>query len=141
MAEHKYPFIPKPYYAAVMFAAKMIRENGYFNKAIQQAAKYYGVDPSELEKHVRARQAAGQKGKKRGSYQYYRYKGKADLYYGETDSFFGTMVFDEVIKATSENNAFKRLWNKLLECYDPQLANLHFDLEIDGEVVPNPKAK
>lgn len=62
-----YPYIPKPYYAATMFACKMIRENGYFNKAIRTAARYYGVDSSELAKHVRARQAAGQKGKKRGS--------------------------------------------------------------------------
>ena len=47
-----YPYIPKQYYAAVMFACKMIRENGYFNKAINTAANYYNVNPKEVEKHV-----------------------------------------------------------------------------------------
>ena len=65
MAEHKYPYIPKKYFKPVMFACKMIRENGYFNKAVQTAANYYGVDADEVAKHVRARQGAGQKGKKR----------------------------------------------------------------------------
>lgn len=67
MTEYKYPYIPKPYYPAVMLACKIIREERAFNKAINSAAKYYGVDKNELEKHVRARQAAGQRGKKRES--------------------------------------------------------------------------
>lgn len=44
MAEKsKYPWIPKEYYAAVMFACKMIRENGCCNKDVHIAADYYGV--------------------------------------------------------------------------------------------------
>lgn len=67
---YKYPYISREYYAAVMFACKMIRQNGYFNKAIQKAADYYGVDEDKLAKHVRARQGAGQKGTTR-KYKWY----------------------------------------------------------------------
>lgn len=59
----KYPWIPRKYYPAVMYASKMIRETGFFNKAIETAADYYDVDEDEVAKHVRARQAAGQKAK------------------------------------------------------------------------------
>lgn len=58
----KYPRIPKQYFPAVMFACKIIREEGAFNKALSVASNYYGVDKSELEKYIRARQAAGQRG-------------------------------------------------------------------------------
>ena len=68
---YKYPYVPKRYYPAVMFACKMIRENGYFNKAIRTAADYYNVDEEELERHVRARQAAGQAGKPRGKMKWF----------------------------------------------------------------------
>ena len=69
---NKYPYIPKEYYAAVMFACKIIRETHYFNKAIKTAANYYHVDADELERHVRARQAAGQQGAFKGrKYNYY----------------------------------------------------------------------
>lgn len=64
MANYKYPYIPHEYYAAVMFACKMIKEKGYKNKAISTAASYYGVDEDEVRKHVEARAAAGQRGKK-----------------------------------------------------------------------------
>lgn len=63
---YKYPYIPKEYYAAVMFACKMIRNDGYFNKAVNTAAKYYHVDASEVAYHVRARQSAGQEGASKG---------------------------------------------------------------------------
>lgn len=64
----KYPFIPdKRMYAAVMGACKYIRERGYFNKAISYYADKYDVDSEELAKHIRARQAAGQKGRKSAS--------------------------------------------------------------------------
>lgn len=49
-------------YAPVMFACKMIRQDGYFNRAVSTAAKYYNVDADEVTNHVRARQAAGQQG-------------------------------------------------------------------------------
>ena len=62
--EHKYPYIPKAYYAAVMFACKLIRETGYKNKSIQTAARYYDVDEDEVRKHVDRRAAAGAKGKR-----------------------------------------------------------------------------
>ena len=64
MADYKYPYIPREYYPATMFACKLIHEHGTFNRAIEAAADYYNVDESTLAKHVRARQAAGQKGKK-----------------------------------------------------------------------------
>lgn len=64
MSDYKYPFIPREYYPAVMGACKMIRETGYFNKAVSFYADKYNVDRDELEKHIRARQSAGQKGKK-----------------------------------------------------------------------------
>ena len=68
---YKYPYIPKEYYAATMFACKLIREYGTFNRAISTAAGHYDVNEDELAKHVRARQAAGQKGKKRGKMQWF----------------------------------------------------------------------
>ena len=60
----KYPYIPdKKMFAAVMGACSYIRETGYFNKAVSYYADKYHVDPLELAKHIRARQAAGQKGR------------------------------------------------------------------------------
>ena len=60
----KYPYIPnKRMFAAVMGACSYIRETGYFNKAVSYYAEKYGVDEKELAKHIRARQAAGQKGR------------------------------------------------------------------------------
>ena len=64
MSKYKYPYVPRDYYPAVMFACKLIREHGTFNRAIETAADYYNVDEDTLAKHVRERQAAGQKGKK-----------------------------------------------------------------------------
>ena len=52
----KYPWIEKKYYPAVMFACKLIREDGYFNKAIKASAKYYKVDEDTLKRLVRERQ-------------------------------------------------------------------------------------
>ena len=60
----KYPYIPdKRMFAAVMGACSYIRETGYFNKAVSYYADKYGVDEKELAMHIRARQAAGQKGR------------------------------------------------------------------------------
>ena len=64
MNEHKYPYIPKAYYGAVMFACKLLRETGNKNKSVQTAARYYDVDEAEVRKHVDRRAAAGAKGKK-----------------------------------------------------------------------------
>lgn len=58
----KMPYIAdKKLYAATMFAAKMIRENGYFNKDCRVAANYYGVDEDDVAREVRRRQSVGQK--------------------------------------------------------------------------------
>ena len=63
MSGYKYPYIAdKTMYAAVMGACKYIRETGYFHKAVSYYADKYGVDEDELERHIRARQAAGRKG-------------------------------------------------------------------------------
>lgn len=61
---YKYPWIPREYYAAVMYACKMIREYGTFNKSCHIAAEYYGVDEDEVRRHVSARSGAGKKGRK-----------------------------------------------------------------------------
>ena len=66
MGDYKYPLIPKKYYAAVMFACKMIREHKTFNKSCEIAANYYKVDEQQVRKHVSARAAAGHKGVKQG---------------------------------------------------------------------------
>ena len=65
MSENKYPYVPKKYYPAVILACKMIRESGWFNKAVSYCANKYNLDEDTLAHHIRKRQAAGQKGKKR----------------------------------------------------------------------------
>lgn len=124
----KYPYIPKEYYAAVMFACKMIRENGYFNKAIRTAANYYGVDEDTLEMHVRKRQGAGQKGTTR-KYKYYVVAGFDDFQAnddcGTCDSWDYTLnEFKEkshkhIVKSTSKENAEKqaRSWGDRKDFY------------------------
>lgn len=69
---NKYPFIAdKKLYAAVMFACKMIREEGFFYKAVERAADYYNVDEEDVAKEVRKRQSAGQKGKPLGKMKWF----------------------------------------------------------------------
>ena len=65
MSKYKYPYIPRDYYPAVIQACKMIRETGWFNKAVSYYARQYDLDETELAFHIRKRQAAGQKGKRR----------------------------------------------------------------------------
>lgn len=116
MTDYKYPYIPKEYYAAVMFACKIIRETGQMNRAIKTASRYYKVDAEELEKHVRARQAAGQKGKRRGKYYWYavRYCHENETYnYYEEEHATAT-----VVKATSEKNAIGQIVKKYGSLYD-----------------------
>lgn len=71
---YKYPYIPKEYYAATMFACKMIRDNGHLNRAIKTAANYYNVDDDELRKHVTKRTNAGKKAKKKTGYKMQTYE-------------------------------------------------------------------
>lgn len=124
MSNYKFPYIPKEYYAAVMFAAKMVREEGTFNRAVKIASDYYGVDQEEVAKHLRKRQAAGQKGKKRASYHWYVIP---YVVYDGDDHFYGidSCVRDghapsiKIAKATSERNATHQVWK-------------HYDLFRDG---------
>ena len=118
MAEHKYPYIPKKYFKPVMFACKMIRENGYFNKAVQIAANYYGVDADEVAKHVRARQGAGQKGITRKYHTYGIVALHSFIYGPDLDTCDHWSYFEDdykqnlvflVKKATSEENAIKAM--------------------------------
>ena len=67
---YTYPYIPKKIYPAVMYACRLIREDGYFNKAIRAASEYYGIDEDVITEHVRKRIAAGKKVK----YKPFRYK-------------------------------------------------------------------
>ena len=70
----RYPYIAdKKLYAAVMFACKMIREDGFFHKDCETATDYYDVDSDDVEKEVRKRQAAGQRGRKRKSGYTFKY--------------------------------------------------------------------
>lgn len=55
-----YPYIgDKQMYAAVMYACQLLRV------AVDHACAKYGVDREELERHVKARAAAGQRMKGR----------------------------------------------------------------------------
>lgn len=79
---YKYPYIAdKKLYAAVMFACKMIREDGFFNKAVERAADYYGVNEKDVAVEVRKRQSAGQKGKSLGKMKWFIIcQNKGDVY-------------------------------------------------------------
>lgn len=110
--KYKYPFIPKEYYAPTMFACKIIRETGQFNRAINTASKHYRVDKAELERHVRARQSAGQRGKKRGTMKWFAValcvcsdRGGIDYYKEESASYC-------VKKGLSADNVKDRIHEK-----------------------------
>ena len=122
MSDYKYPFIPKPYYPAVMFACSCIRKYGTFNVAVRSAAKKYGLDEDEIAKHVRKRQGAGQKGQTR-NYKYYVVTGLTDEWWNMGDY---TLPWSQaapeewkekrkrvatIIKATSADNAVARVAN------------------------------
>lgn len=136
MSKYKYPYIPKEYYPAVMFACKMIRDNGYFNRAIKVASSYYDVDPDEVEEHVRARQAAGQKDKKRGTYKQYRFKGKYVCYHLDDDQGYEPDIpFDHTIKALNRGNAEKKLDELIMYGRDRHEYTYRTTFEIEGEEV------
>lgn len=60
---YKYSWIPKEYYPAVMFAAKLVRQSGWFNKACRTAANYYGVDEDKVREYLSKRSHEGQAAK------------------------------------------------------------------------------
>lgn len=66
MSKYKYPYIKggKSMVAAVLGASNWISRGGGFNRAVSYYADKYGVDEDELAANIRARQAAGQRGKK-----------------------------------------------------------------------------
>ncbi len=99
----KYPYIPdKKMFAAVMFACKLIRETGWFNKAVEEAADYYGVDEEELKRHIRERQSAGQKGKAKGRKYRWFILSKYELTDAQGYYEYGDY---RIIRATSHENA------------------------------------
>ena len=124
---YKYPYIPKEYYPAVMFACSCIRKYGTFNVAIQAAANKYGLDEEEIAKHVRKRQGAGQKGTTR-KYKWFLVMGYTDEYRSYHDYSILWSQDDphdweknrekvaKIIKATSKENAEKQIPNGN---YDP----------------------
>ncbi len=107
--KYKYPFIPdKTMYAAVRYACKLIRETGYFNKAVENAADEYNVNEDELKKHIRARQAAGQKGVAKG--RKYRWFILQEYAYNEADQEREYGHYS-IIRATSRDNAKNHFTN------------------------------
>ena len=120
MNNYKYPYIPKDYYPAVMYACSLIRKYGTFNVAVKTAANKYGVDKDEVAKHVRKRQGAGQKGTSR-KYKYYVVVGYTDHWVNEYDydilfSQYCPQEWKEnrqriknIIKATNLENAKKQI--------------------------------
>lgn len=113
----KYPYIPdKKMYAAVMGACKWIREEGYFNKAVKYYSEKYSVNPDELAKHIRTRQAVGQKGKSK-TYKWYIVD-KREQSYGEIHEYNNPRI----VKATSVENATKQrgkeYWRDMQRSFD-----------------------
>lgn len=107
MKRHKYPYIPRDYYPAVMFACRIIRESGNFNRAIRASASYYGVDATLLADHVRKRQGAGQSGRRRGSYRWFVVRTQS----WSEGSGYGTSSY-EVVKGLSVDSVSRRFSNR-----------------------------
>ena len=123
----KYPFIAnKKLYAAVMFACKMIREDGFFNKAVDRAANYYGVDVEDVKKEVRLRQSAGQSGKPRGKMKWFIVcDNRGDIYYNTLSNFrIKRGKTSETVKRRNES------WGEF--CYHME-SDTHDDIEVVGE--------
>ena len=118
--KNKYPYVEKEYYPAVMFACKMIRENGYFNKAIKISASYYGVDEEKLKKYVNERRAAGQRGKSRGEFKFYAVLGYVDMVYNDDEGTHESIYYRNakewveagrkvIVKALNYENALSKI--------------------------------
>lgn len=105
---YKYPYIEDhDLFCAVSYACKLIRENGWYNKDTERAARYYHVDVSDVRREVSRRANAGRKAKPQTKKQKYRYYIVAEeAFIG--DSFEGSVSYPKVIKATSYENAAKR---------------------------------
>lgn len=132
MTKHRY-ISDKDLYKAVMGACSWIKQDGCFNKATQYYANKHGVPIEDVRAEVRNRQKVGAKGKKRGSYSQYRYKGSYE--YRRNERFFGAGDFDVTIKALKEINARRRLDEKVLGFkIDEFLDDVIYNFEIEGKV-------
>lgn len=125
----KYPYIAdKTMYAAVMGACSYIRESGYFNKAVAYYANKYGVDKKELAQHIRARQAAGQKGKassaKGKQYKYFIVWDVIDTAEG-SDSCYQK---PKVLKGISEESVIKKYFDDDLKKSKQSYTGSYWDL-------------
>lgn len=141
MGKYKYPFIPKEYYPAVMYACNCIRKYGTFNVAVNTAAKTYGVSSEIIAKYVRERQGAGQKGTTR-EYKYFVVIGWHDRWIHEYDVEMLWSQYDPeewkqkrdkvaiIIKATSKENAIKKIPNGKMNRYGEMSGDVICDYEI-----------
>ena len=101
----KYPYIPdKRMFAAVMCACHMIRESGWFNKAVSYAADKFNVDEDDLAKHIRERQAAGQRKKQTAKGRKYKWFISEKWVRSEADG-EGHSLGLSVFRASSPHNA------------------------------------
>lgn len=120
MPGYKYPYIAdKKLYAAVMGACSYIRETGWFNKATQYYADKYDLDVELVREEVRKRQAAGQKGRKRGTYKWFVVErhvcSSGGFLYGPSKTTEGYYV----VKATNKHNAERRFEYYPRDPYSP----------------------
>ena len=120
----KYPYIPdKTLYAAVMYACKMIRETGWFNKAVEEASDYYDVPEEDIAREIRKRQSVGQKNssKKRkykwyivDEYEHFQYRDDCEEYVSNPYRFKVVRAIDR-IHAGKTSDPFA--WGADNECY------------------------
>lgn len=106
-------FVEKNLWLATNFAAKMIKENGYRNKAIKIASNYYKVNPADVEAELNKRISKSTKGKKRESMKTWEFNGTVMIEseaYGPQDVQGSYGPF----KATSLANARKKI-DKIFE--------------------------
>lgn len=109
-------YIDKNIWLATNFAAKIIKETGFRNKAIRIASNYYDVNESDVEKELNKRVSKGLKGKKRGAMRKYKFDG---IIYVESEAFGieEINITSKIFKATSRENAEKRIFKELQEKY------------------------
>ena len=108
-----YPYIPRKYYPAVMFAAKMVREGTGRNVAVRRAADYYAVDKDGVSAHLAARSAAGRKAKGGSKPFTYRWYVVEDQF--GTDATGVTDIRYAVVRGKSADTVNRRFAQKDLE--------------------------
>ncbi len=104
-------YIPREYYPAVMFAAKMVREGTGRNVAVRRAANYYNVDEGEVSSHLAARSAAGRKAKSKP----FTYKWFVVEDQFGTDAGGVTSIKHAVVRGKSADTVNRRFEKKDLE--------------------------